>query len=771
MKNMRKGKGRPKFRSRVFLVLMVIVIIPVLIFGGITYKTYVDETEKRSVMALDAAGERVKDSVESVLKEIREYYMELTTRDEVEWLLDQDSIPYIFYNNVNSAQKLLQGSYSIMNFVSEYTFYNEKAGWVLSNFGMYPVEEMKNYDQFEKFVKNQEDEISYVYWYNGIIEEDYTEVVRPGKTVSLNGFFLILQTAVSDKENGYLFVKINIDRLKSMVMELKEDYDVCFYTKDKKLLFSTNEGLEDATQEKLENFDETTKKLYIEATKENPYRMNVYTPDGDGLYCVIGYNVETRSEGGERILWGLGISVFVLAVIFGICFYVSAQISKPVNELVHSFQAMLGLDEWDGQDEFSYLENGVEELVNNRESMQKLISSQQTVLMELFMDHMIRGELPQEEIDKNLAQFGLEKQVCYRLLAVVCLLEEGKGEFADIEKEAVNMMVVKQIPQELRQMLFISPISYGEEILLLIGGEKEEKLRETATQIYRMMADYVQKSCKCSIAMGGSQVFHLLKHMRTAYNEAIETLRNETTTLYFGENAVAFYEDFADSEYIKNGYDAVGEKMLSDAIDQCDKKEAFYLIEQFMDRLKETNVVRHERSYYLYRLVVAMLNVPSNAGLSMNQIFKEKVKDVFGIFNRPWENEKIKAFLKNEVAGRIIDALIEYRHSYSSDIMEGVVALVKEYKGNITLAECAEKMNYHPSYIWKVLKAEGNMTFTDLINLEKLDAAKTMLLTTDASVAQIAESLNYSNTQNFIRFFSKYVGTTPGKYRKEHQDR
>ena len=107
---MRKGKGRPKFRSRVFLVLMVIVIIPVLIFGGITYKTYVDETEKRSVMALDAAGERVKDSVESVLKEIREYYMELTTRDEVEWLLDQDSIPYIFYNNVNSAQKLLQGS-------------------------------------------------------------------------------------------------------------------------------------------------------------------------------------------------------------------------------------------------------------------------------------------------------------------------------------------------------------------------------------------------------------------------------------------------------------------------------------------------------------------------------------------------------------------------------------------------------------------------------------------------------------------------------------
>ena len=44
--------------------------------------------------------------------------------------------------------------------------------------------------------------------------------------------------------------------------------------------------------------------------------------------------------------------------------------------------------------------------------------------------------------------------------------------------------------------------------------------------------------------------------------------------------------------------------------------------------------------------------------------------------------------------------------------------------------------------------------------------AKQMLLNSKESVAKIAEELGYSNTQNFIRFFSKYVGTTPGKFRK-----
>ena len=40
----------------------------------------------------------------------------------------------------------------------------------------------------------------------------------------------------------------------------------------------------------------------------------------------------------------------------------------------------------------------------------------------------------------------------------------------------------------------------------------------------------------------------------------------------------------------------------------------------------------------------------------------------------------------------------------------------------------------------------------------------------EVGISQIAETLNYSNVQNFIRFFSKKVGMTPGKYRKDYQN-
>ena len=61
-------------------------------------------------------------------------------------------------------------------------------------------------------------------------------------------------------------------------------------------------------------------------------------------------------------------------------------------------------------------------------------------------------------------------------------------------------------------------------------------------------------------------------------------------------------------------------------------------------------------------------------------------------------------------------------------------------------------------------------SFSDLANNEKLEMAKELLLTSDMTVVQIAETLNYSNVQNFIRFFSKKVGMTPGKYRKDYQN-
>ena len=98
--------------------------------------------------------------------------------------------------------------------------------------------------------------------------------------------------------------------------------------------------------------------------------------------------------------------------------------------------------------------------------------------------------------------------------------------------------------------------------------------------------------------------------------------------------------------------------------------------------------------------------------------------------------------------------------------MAAIEQLVESREGNITLNECSEILSYHTSYIWRILKEEKNLTFSEYIEQYKIKLAKKLLTETDMTVGAIAEKLNYTNAQNFIRFFNKVVGTTPGKYRQ-----
>ena len=86
----------------------------------------------------------------------------------------------------------------------------------------------------------------------------------------------------------------------------------------------------------------------------------------------------------------------------------------------------------------------------------------------------------------------------------------------------------------------------------------------------------------------------------------------------------------------------------------------------------------------------------------------------------------------------------------------------------MTLAECAQELGYHPSYIWRVLKNTRDITFTDYIAEQKLRIATRLLEETELSVSEIAERLSYSNAQNFIRLFKSiwYYAWTVQKAQK-----
>lgn len=103
----------------------------------------------------------------------------------------------------------------------------------------------------------------------------------------------------------------------------------------------------------------------------------------------------------------------------------------------------------------------------------------------------------------------------------------------------------------------------------------------------------------------------------------------------------------------------------------------------------------------------------------------------------------------------------------SPDLSEQAIRYMTEnYQHNITIESLAQLLNYSPQYISRKFKEQtGNSPINFLIML-RMDKAQELLLTSDATLQEVAASVGYPDMFYFNRMFKKHVGVAPGQYKK-----
>ena len=88
------------------------------------------------------------------------------------------------------------------------------------------------------------------------------------------------------------------------------------------------------------------------------------------------------------------------------------------------------------------------------------------------------------------------------------------------------------------------------------------------------------------------------------------------------------------------------------------------------------------------------------------------------------------------------------------------------YLDSKSVNDYAEKLKVTPNYLTKIVKEVTGKTAKDLIQERLFLESKTMLSFTSLDVAEVAYQLNFQEPTHFTRFFKKYSGTTPNKFRQ-----
>ncbi|MCM8901449.1 PocR ligand-binding domain-containing protein [Caldicoprobacter algeriensis] len=120
-----------------------------------------------------------------------------------------------------------------------------------------------------------------------------------------------------------------------------------------------------------------------------------------------------------------------------------------------------------------------------------------------------------------------------------------------------------------------------------------------------------------------------------------------------------------------------------------------------------------------------------------------------------------------KVLDTFMDTVYETKKVRNAKSLGEALKYIREnYNKDITLEDVARNVYISPYYLSHLFKEELNITFLEYLTMVRMEEAKKLLKDTSLSIVAIASQVGYEDASYFSKVFKKYVGISPGQYRK-----
>ena len=210
--------------------------------------------------------------------------------------------------------------------------------------------------------------------------------------------------------------------------------------------------------------------------------------------------------------------------------------------------------------------------------------------------------------------------------------------------------------------------------------------------------------------------------------------------------------------------------MPGSIIQFCEQKESFRLSfigfsSEFMDCV---NMIKSTMS--------ALPTIYENPIISLSEDRADFINDYFHLLERVQAKEKsinremVKHILLTMIHG--ISDLYQGESwpnkitTRSDEIHKKFIQLVmKNYTSKRQTAFYASQLSISPQHLCMIIKQKTGRSVSDIIADMIIMDAKSQLMATDLTIQEISYSLNFPNVSFFGKYFKRYVGVSPQKFR------
>lgn len=742
------------YKYIIYLCILCVVCILTLVFGVYNYFDYRRECLESAEREAENTAARIVGQIDERFDNLAQYYLSVVSTEDTMWVLE-NNIKFSDYNHYNPVMEQLASATLFGDYISGYALVNFRTDWILNSKGIYKLKEAVNAVELEELFQREKGVPYKNYWYYSDAEALTNKIDRNYRlTIETAGLNFVMRLPVtSSKVYGMLVVNVNMESWENWIKQLTDEWEnVVVADEEGRLIYASDADL----MESCLALQETDGRIdFFELG--GVFNAAVSYKESDVLgwkYCVVRdlkeeHIIGTRFSIPFLIL--LGLLIVTMLSVFSYLLYM------PVGSLVRN----ISNDEikWKGN-ELQFLAGKFATVMDDKKVLQEAVSANQKRLQELFELRMIRGEVSgEEEWEEYVTDLGLRSWKYFATAVIVLNLREEEENQSSVSEDVICLKLVEEMPESLEKLTWMSPVYNACTIFAIFAEDDESRLLERIKEFYVGMQEYSAAATGYHILMGvsGNHTDH--RHIRSAYRESINALTNTVA-----DESCHFYL----ASYTLNGesYDSSFEKEIRNGIKAVDKDACYSTTDEFTTHLAKAQGSQIEKVVGILQYVNAILLTAMEARLNVEQIFPDGIRKIYFELLEVLEPERERRYIKRYIIDPILEErnLLLEKRSYS--MMEEIEKLISESRGNLSLTECADALNVHPTYVWKILKMEKGKSFAEYLEEYKLEEAKRLLLNTNMTVAEIAAELNYTNAQNFIRFFSKCTGVTPGKFRK-----
>jgi len=759
--------------TRLIVFGCVICIIPILSVGFFSYMKSSSSIQSLVSQSSIQLMRQSKDGVEQVLRTVDYTLNYVINTRQLQEALTRPLTFYDFqlYNELKQELGLLQ---SPETKVTDVILANSEYDWLINNQGLYAFSGHEARETLEQLM----DSGSYTQWV--LLETDKlgssdTQSYACPYTIAL---IKKLPLRAADKR-GIAMATIPGCRLAEMMddrtfsretMVLAPDYTVLIHA-DPRLVGKPLTFSKELQAPDLSRFADPSGQFETKLDNR-PVSVTYVRSDYNGWIYVSFTEMSAFRRESRQIGW-FTLYVCAIIVLISVLFVWigSRRVYSPIRQIFEQIAQRLPESKTNTKNELQVIHEQISDLFASNSRLQRELQQNTRQVLAYFLHRLYLGQIHPAEIREKLEFYGFYRQADpWDHMAVFTLqidaLERTRYSRQDVDllMFAIANIIEEMVPPEER----LPPVVIDQTHVTLVGrsgvsaGDFSEYVYKLTEDIQRNMRRYLD----LEVSIGISLPFQNLTKAARAYQEGLEALKHR---LILGEGVIIPYFSLNAGKHTRIYYYPTQlHHELIDAIKLADEAKAFDLFDKWLDEVFGKERSPDEYQISLIRLLNDIMIVMQEAGISPSRLNigdKSPYEELLQLYVRA----EIGNWFKTRLIRPIMEVFRERQHSQYQKISDQIIEIIRnEYDTDLTLEACAARLHYNTFYLSSVFKKETQMSFSEYLARYRLNVSKRWLVETDMSIREIAERLTYNNPQNFIRFFRKMEGMTPGQYRSKY---